>query len=458
MEQGIIDLEIDYDSIFLPVYKPLRETDAVIKFLYGGRDSGKSRDIAQRKILQCLQNDYFRCVLIKKTKSSIKDSQWQMIKDVCEEWGIDHFFDFNSSPLEIKCINGNKFICRGMDDPGNIKSISNPSDAWVEEGNQLTQEDWIYLMTTLRNNSNEPVNIDFSFNPECDGDYQEFWLYNDYFSHTTEKSFSHTLTYSVGIETVYVKYIAVHSTYHDNRYVTAERKANLESLATINYYWYRVFTLGEWGNQLNESPWAFAFDKGKHVGVIQPTLNRSLPLYISCDFNRNPMCWGIIQWAGTVNDPINVLKAYKIPNMGTDGLCDVILRDYPGCLYIVTGDYSGNTDTTLFQDSMNNYTIIQKKLMLARPQIRIAPNPPLKKNRTLVNLTFTHMQINIHSIEAKPLIYDCENVKALADGTIEKTDRKNPAQQADSIDWFRYFCNMFVRDTIQRIVGNHFEM
>ena len=90
-----ITLDIDYDSVFLPVYKPLRNLKGIhLKFLYGGRDSGKSRDIAQRKILKCLAATYFRCILIKKTANSIKDSQWQEIKDICEEWHIDHLFKF----------------------------------------------------------------------------------------------------------------------------------------------------------------------------------------------------------------------------------------------------------------------------------------------------------------------------------------------------------------------------
>ena len=292
----VININIDYDNVFLPVYKPLLTTDAKLKFIYGGRDSGKSRDIAQRKIIDCLLKPFFRCILIKKTHASIKDSQWQLIKDICEEWGIEHLFDFRTSPLEIRCkVNGNKFICRGMDDPAKIKSINEPSDAWVEEGNQLTMEDWIYIITTLRSNRG-PVGIEMSFNTETKGDYEDFWLYKEYFSHTTEKSFTHTKTISFGNEKIDIKYIAIHTTYRDNPYVSTERKAYHEGLQTMNYYWYKVFTLGEWGNEENNSPWLFAFNRQKHVSHTEIFAKRSEILYLSWDFNRNPTVCTVIQW------------------------------------------------------------------------------------------------------------------------------------------------------------------
>ena len=114
-----------------------------------------------------------------------------------EDWGISHLFEFKVSPLEITCVNGNKFLARGFDDPHKIKSIQNPSGAWVEEGNELTRDDWTILITSLRSNHGR-TKIDFTFNPECEGDYRDFWLYKDYFSHTTDQSFTHSKKIKVG--------------------------------------------------------------------------------------------------------------------------------------------------------------------------------------------------------------------------------------------------------------------
>jgi phage terminase large subunit len=437
----VINLNIDYDSVFLPVYKPLQTTEAKLKFIYGGRDSGKSRDIAQRKIIDCLSKSFFRCILIKKTFNSIKDSQWQLIKDICEEWNIESLFEFKTSPLEIKCkVNGNKFICRGMDDPAKIKSISEPSDAWIEEGNQLSLEDWIYIITTLRSNRG-PVGIEMSFNTETKGDFVDFWLYKEYFAHTTEKSFTHTKTIAFGSQSIDIKYIAIHSTYRDNPYVTLERKAYHEGLQTLNYYWYRVFTLGEWGNEENESPWLFAFDRHKHVSSVELFAKRSEILYLSWDFNRNPTVATVIQWYG---DVVYIIEVFKIPNVGTEGICEMVRQKYKGYVIVVTGDYSGDTVSSIFKEQVTNYTVIKKELSLNDGQIKITPNPPLKSNRTLVNGIHAGYKVLYCPVKAKPAIYDAENVRMIADGTIEKKNRKDPAQQADVLDTTRYWFNMFM--------------
>ncbi len=434
------EIEIDYDEVFLPVYKPLQNCKERLRFLYGGRDSGKSRDIAMRKILQCLESKNFRCLLIKKTKNSIKDSQWQLIKDICESWNIEHLFDFRTHPLEIRCkLNGNKFIARGMDDPAKIKSINNPTDAWVEEGNQLTLQDWIYIITTLRSDETD-VTIEMSFNTETKGDFEEFWLYKEYFAHTKQKSFRHQLVMKVpGDEDVIIDYIAIHTTYHDNRYVPRERKAYHESLQNLNMYWYKVFTLGEWGNEENNSPWLFTFNRNKHISLVELFPDKAHLLYLSWDFNRNPQACTVIQWPH--EKKVKFIDVIKVPNIGTEGMCDIVLERYKGYIYVINGDYSGQNVSSLFKEQVTNYSIIKKKLNLNSGQIKIEPNPSLTKNRTLVNKAFNEYPIEICPVKCKPLIYDCENVKLKADGTILKDDRDDPAQQADVLDTARYWFN-----------------
>jgi len=173
-----IEIEVE-EGVFLPVYRHLQEDSEIdIDLIYGSRDSGKSRDEAQRLVLRCMASDYFRYILARKNFNTIKDSQWQVIKDVVEEWNFTQFFKFTTHPLQIECVNGNKFIARGFDDPQQIKSIQNPSGAWVEEGNQLTKEDWITLITSIRSNKGK-TKIDVTFNPESDGNFADYWLYKD---------------------------------------------------------------------------------------------------------------------------------------------------------------------------------------------------------------------------------------------------------------------------------------
>lgn len=440
----MIEVEID-KSVYLDCYHPLlEENDIDIELLYGGRDSGKSKFVAQKLSEECMALDYFRCILAKETFESIKDAQWQMIKDNAEDWEVDQLFRFQVSPLAIKCANTNTFLARGMDKPGKIRSITNPSHVWIEEGNQLTETAFITLLTSLRSDKGK-VKMYITFNPEANcADYKDFWLYKMFFAkYEPELSFTGITEIKLKIngkdEVVQLKYRATHVTYHDNPYVTPQRVAFHESLQETNPYWYQVFTLGLWGNQENDSPWAFAFREKKHVGSC--TLNRAHPVYLSWDFNRNPMACNVIQW---YDNRVYVLEVVKQPKTGIDAMCEYIKVNYPGCLFIVTGDYSGMTETSLFQEQVTHYKLIQHYLSLSDGQLKVQPNPKLAKNSTHVNSILAYYNVTIDKDKAKPLIFDMKNVKRRADGTILKEDRDDPAQQSDSLDGFRYFCNNFL--------------
>jgi PBSX family phage terminase large subunit len=283
----VVEVDID-DEVFLPRYRHLVHSESLfdIDFLYGGRDSGKSHFIAQMLVVSCLSLPYFRCVLARKVFNTIKESQWQLIKDICEQWGVSHLFKFNTHPLEIKCKNGNKFICRGFDEPGKLKSISNPSHCWVEEGNQIDSTDFVTLLTTLRYNEGN-VKTWFSFNPECEMTYTEFWLYQEWFSHTTELSWEWTKTIDVDGELFQYKGRATHSTYKDNPYCKAQRKALYESYKSskVNAYWYQTYTLGLWGYKRTGNPFWKCFDEALHS---KPVRVEKGTIHIVADNNVNP--------------------------------------------------------------------------------------------------------------------------------------------------------------------------
>ncbi len=447
----MISVEIDKD-VYLPCFQHLLdENDIDIELIWGGRDSGKSKHVAMQMAEESMALDYFRCILVKETFESIKDAQWQMLKDTTDAWGVDSLFQFKTSPLSVRVANNNTFLARGMDKPGKIRSITNPSHVWVEEGNQISEDAFVTLLTSLRSDHGR-VKLIITFNPEANcADFEEFWLYKMFF----KKHYPHTLSFTDVLEMkvvvagqeeiIRLKYRSTHVTYHDNQYVTPQRKAFHESLANTNPYWYQVFTLGLWGNQKNDSPWAFAFDERKHVSdgvrIPHPVLDRAHPVYVCFDFNRNPMACGIVQWH---SNAVFVLEAIKMPKSGVDAVCEYVKTMYPSCLFIVTGDYSGMTETSLFQEQVTHYKLIKHYLSLSDGQIKVQPNPKLAKNSTHVNSILAYYKVIMHGEKAKALIFDMKNVKRRADGTILKEDRDDPTQQSDSLDWFRYFCNNFM--------------
>lgn len=444
MNETVVDIP---RKAFLPCYQHLlpgeAEADADLNFLWGGRDSGKSHFIAQRLVHKCLSAKYFRCILVKHTYESIKDAQWQTIKDVVEQWGLEELFTFKLSPLEIECLNGNKFIARGCDKPEKLKSIKDPSDAWYEEGNQISLDDFTVISTTLRTNK---ANIQqwFSFNPECEGNYEDFWLYKNYFKNQPNNTFVSTVIWKLDDGTeVPIKYTSTHTTYHDNRYCSPQRRAQLEQLQKTSPYYYSVYTLGKWGNRENDSPFCFAFSREKHTGNV--LWEKSLETYLSFDFNKNPISCGVYQIPEARS--LRCVEAIKLPNSDIYKLCDYIKLHYPGGLYVVTGDATGQNTSAMVQDNINYYTIIKTQLDLSIGQMKNVPsvNPRLKENQVLVNSVLATCNVTIDSAKAKHLIFDCENVKMLPTGEIDKSNRDDPAKQSDALDHFRYLINAFFK-------------
>ena len=131
-----------------------------------------------------------------------------------------------------------------------------------------------------------------------------------------------------------------------------------------------------------------------------------------------------------------------------DGICKRIKLKYDGYLYIVTGDYSGDTASTFYEEEVTNYTMIKQHLDLNDAQVIIQPNPELKRNQTLVNYFFSKYDVQVCPVKAQPFKYDAENVRKDAEGKIEKKDRKDPKQQADVLDTVRYYINNFHGDFI----------
>lgn len=459
---NIIDIEIDED-VFLPCYRHLQSDTSDIRFLWGGRDSGKSQDIAMRKIKDCLEKPYFRDILIKKTGNSIKDSQWQTIKDVCTDWGIDHLFSFTTHPLEITCtVNGNKFIARGCDDVGKLKSIRNPTGAWVEEGNQLSEDDLVVLLTTLRND-NGNVQIDMSLNPEAeDVEFEEFYLYKQFFKKWCEQGiYTFTDKFEMKLPSgqfASLTYSATHTTYHDNPYVTPQRVAFHESLQKNNPYYYNVFTLGMWGvRPAGNNPFATAYDPAIHESE-EVQRNHHKQLFISIDFNLNPFAVTFSHiWQDQLGMHLHTFDEAEIGIGSIPAMIELIKGKYADQLHncLMTGDSGGNKGDLSQSDQASWFEQLRRGLNLRRKQVIVPGNPFHETSRSDCNYLLHHSGIPASKIDVKinptncpGLCRDLKNVQCDAFGGIIKRNRKDVNQRGDFVDTWRYKCNTFLKKFI----------
>lgn len=195
----------------------------------------------------------------------------------------------------------------------------------------------------------------------------------------------------------------------------------------------------------NLNSWAYCYKRELHVG--NTILNRSFDVKLSFDFNRDPITCGVFQDYG---NEIRGIEQIKLPNSNIYDLCDYINAKYVGTMKWVTGDATGRASSALVKDNINYYTVIKSRLNVSLGQIKVHTiNPTLEENRVLVNSILHTKKVTLDEVNCKGLIFDLEHAQVLPDGSLDKTDRKDPTKQLDALDCFRYYLNTFHKHTLR---------
>jgi len=197
----------------------------------------------------------------------------------------------------------------------------------------------------------------------------------------------------------------------------------------------------------SSNKFAFAFDKNKAVGTCE--VNYDYPIYLSFDFNRNPISCGVFQF---YDNTIHCPHMIKLENSDIYRLCAYIKNKFTNPKgqqpqLIVNGDASGRAGSAMVKDNLNYFRIIKAELDLPTQRMQqLAVNPRIEENQVLVNAVLEHVQHRIDPTNASALIFDLEFAEMLPDGTLKKADRQDPTQQLDALDCYRYYINRNFKD------------
>jgi PBSX family phage terminase large subunit len=412
-----IEYSFKINKHFLPIWD---NTDRYL-ILWGGRGSSKTDCIAKKLITRCYSNEYFRFILVRNNYNSIKDSQYQTIKDLITDAGLENDFEFKLQPLEIICKhNGNKFIARGCDDTTKLKSVKDPTGAWYEE-DIPSESDFITITTSIRTQKASYLQEIFTINPEVEGNFEDNWFWKRFFEGRAEKSFSGVKTMKIGNDEVDITYTSHHSTYHHNKWLPLEFKAFLEDLQNTNPYYYTIYTLGEWGNKDVGGTFYKDFNRAKHL--TWRLYEKHLPLHISFDFNVRPYTT-LTVWQVHGHEAIQIDEVIgKEPNNRPVGVCKLFKEKYPlhDAGLFVYGDPSGKSDSTKSEKGSNEYDIIHRELVNYRPRFRIAEVAPSVTGRGgFINAIFRGNEQGLSILIHKSCSYtimDYSYGKEAADGT-----------------------------------------
>ena len=237
--------DVDLSSKY---YIPFINSDHRYCVLYGGRSSAKSYMACLKTVIRMKTDRYFKGVVLRKVFADVKDSVFEQIWAIIEQYEWEDEFHYTKSPLQITHnLSGNILLARGLDRPAKLKSITNPNYVHIEEADEIGFEDFIKSDTSIRHpDPNVVQQVVLSFNPES----EEGWI-NDYFfppKHSYEKDDgSHTYIKSIVPNT-----LLLHTTYEHNDFCSPgniDVIKRLERLGKESNY-YRVYVLGLWGNAL----------------------------------------------------------------------------------------------------------------------------------------------------------------------------------------------------------------
>lgn len=186
--------------------------------LYGGAGAGKSHFMAQRIIMQGLAFA-MNWLVLRKWTPELKLSVIPLVRAWFEKWNIP--YDYNKTDMVLK-YGKSQVIFKGLDKHIKVKSAEEINAIWMEELTEFTKEDWVQMNLRMRGAQKVHPQLFGTFNPE------------DRFSWIAEE---------IDLNRCWSQQY----TYKDNRFLDKEYVKELEDLINVDDNFYRVYTLGEWG-------------------------------------------------------------------------------------------------------------------------------------------------------------------------------------------------------------------
>lgn len=224
------------NDAYIPFLKSTQRT----QIFYGGSSSGKSFFLAQRVVIDVLEEGR-NYLIVRNVGATIRFSTYNQIVKTIQAMGLSKFFKITNGGFAITCLtNGKQILFSGLDDVEKLKSITPAvgvlTDVWIEEATEVQYESYKQLSKRLRgltgdDDDNIKKRITFSFNPIL----KTHWIYQNFFSVWEDD------------KNLYMDddLLILKTTYKDNKFLAEDDIKALES--EKDPYFYEVYTLGNWG-------------------------------------------------------------------------------------------------------------------------------------------------------------------------------------------------------------------
>ncbi|PGH19987.1 terminase [Fusobacterium polymorphum] len=220
-------------SKFYPLYSAWKSNKYTRLVCKGGRGSAKSTNIALILVVDLMQYPV-NTICFRKVGETLRKSVYEQIKWAIKFLGVEEYFEYKLSPLEIIYKErGNKFIFMGVDDPQKSKSIKEAqfpvARYWFEELAEFKNED----------------EVETVLNSIFRGKLEKGLIYKGFFSYNPPKMkhnwVNKKYNYSFIENNVYIH----HSTYLENPHISEEFIKEAEAVKAKDETKYRLVYMGE---------------------------------------------------------------------------------------------------------------------------------------------------------------------------------------------------------------------
>lgn len=200
----------------------------------GSRASKKSKTTALNFITRIMEYPQANLLVVRKTFRTLKDSCFTELKWAIHRLGVDAYWDFKESPLEMTYKpTGQKIYFRGLDDPLKVTSITVEVGClcwmWIEEAYEVMNEaDFDMLDESIRGEVPDGLfkQITLTFNPWN----QHHWMKKRFFDAPPSPDI-----------------LAMTTNYLCNEWLDEADRRLFERMKEQNPRRYQVAGLGHWG-------------------------------------------------------------------------------------------------------------------------------------------------------------------------------------------------------------------
>lgn len=365
-------MKIQYKkSWFNPLYfivLELMKRGVVEFYIYGGKSSSKTITIGQIIAQLCIENNQ-SAICFRKVGGTIKTTLKESFKVSVNTSRLQN--GYRTMDFSFKSMYNNAtIVLKGLDDENKAKGIEGYSYLYHDELDQFTEEDYNESINAFRGEIAKcyfaawnPTNIT-SFVKTMIID-PETWIESD-LKLPSKNSFVKVSENGrkALIKTLYTdNYWTVGSPCGTYGFLDQNTIDKYESKKDIDYDWYSINVLGEWGVIVPDKPFFYNYKPVKHETTESIPINDNLPICLSFDFNVVLSC--LAGQVSVYDRYIRKIKEFHDPsaNMDLPEFIDHIVNYFgKHRRYLITGDASGNNKSAFTSGHSSGFSIIFNKL------------------------------------------------------------------------------------------------